>query len=100
MASSYGMIGEAEQGRLDAWRKSRKRIATIAPSSVVLVCVIVAAVVGTQTHGGSMKDSEGRPGGPGSMSTSVKAVCDVTLYKDSCNSTMSQKANPDQVVEP
>ncbi|OWM72622.1 hypothetical protein CDL15_Pgr013090 [Punica granatum] len=98
MASSYGKINEAEQARLDAGRKSRKRFITIALSSVVLVCVIVAAVVGTQVGNGSNKDGAGED--PKSPSTSVKAVCDLTLYKESCYNSMSHKVNPNQVVQP
>ncbi|OWM72627.1 putative pectinesterase/pectinesterase inhibitor 24 [Punica granatum] len=99
MASLYGKISEAEQARLKARRKSWRRIITIALSSVVLAVVIVAAVVGTQSHrAGSKKDGVGSD--PSSLSTSVKAVCDVTLYKESCYNSMSQKVKPNQFVQP
>ncbi|KAF5742482.1 pectinesterase/pectinesterase inhibitor 46 [Tripterygium wilfordii] len=81
----YGKINEADQARLEARRRTRKRIAIISLSSIVLVAIVVAAVVGA---------SLGKDGGGGdkastsSLSTSVKAVCDVTLYKDSCYSSL------------
>lgn len=99
MASLYGKITEAEQARLDAHRKSQRMIITIALSSVILVSVVVATVVGTHSRtGGSKKDTEGMD--PGLLSTSVKAACDVTLYKESCYSSMLQKVSPDHVVHP
>lgn len=97
--STYGKIDEAEQARHDARRKSRKRIATIAISSIVLVCVVVAAVVGTKAHGG-VSEEGGDGGDPRPMSTSVKAACDVTMYKDSCYRSMSQKVSPGDVLQP
>lgn len=97
MASFYEKSTEAEQARFDTRRKSRRRVITIALSSIVLVSVIVAAVVGFQSHGSSKKEGEG--GGTGSSpSTSVKAACDVTLYKESCYNSLSQKVGHNQVI--
>ncbi|KAB2627256.1 pectinesterase/pectinesterase inhibitor 24 [Pyrus ussuriensis x Pyrus communis] len=89
---SYGKIDESEQARLDNRRKTRTRVAIISLSSIVLVCVVVAAVVGTTVHnksGGNSKDS--------AISTSVKAVCDVTLYQDSCYSSLGPLVNSSNV---
>ncbi|KAF8034931.1 hypothetical protein BT93_C1070 [Corymbia citriodora subsp. variegata] len=84
----YGKISEAKQARLNACRCSRKRTIIISLSSVVLVGMVVAAVVGTSVHVNNKSNGEPRP-----LSTSVKAMCDVTLYKDSCLSSLGPRAN-------
>ncbi|KAL1558891.1 pectinesterase [Salvia divinorum] len=78
----YGKLNEAEQERLVARRKTRRRITIIALSSIVLVAVVVAAAVGvTQTRDNGNK----KP----TMSTSLKASCATTLYPDSCYTSLS-----------
>ncbi|KAJ6983715.1 pectinesterase/pectinesterase inhibitor 24 [Populus alba x Populus x berolinensis] len=90
---SYGKLDEAEQARLVARRRTRKRITIISLSSILLVAIVVAAVVGTRASSGNSQK-----GGPDkSLSTSVKAVCDVTLYKDSCYNSLAPVAKPDQI---
>ncbi|CAN6703506.1 unnamed protein product [Malus baccata var. baccata] len=89
---SYGKVDESEQAQLDACRKTRKRVAIISLSSIVLVCIVVAAVVGTTVHNKSGGNSKGS-----GISTSVKAVCDVTLYLDSCYSSLSPLVNSNNV---
>ncbi|KAI3787551.1 hypothetical protein L1987_42101 [Smallanthus sonchifolius] len=42
---SYAKVDEADQIRLDARRKARKRMAVVALSSLILVIVVVSAVV-------------------------------------------------------
>ncbi|KAJ6727531.1 PECTINESTERASE/PECTINESTERASE INHIBITOR 24-RELATED [Salix purpurea] len=69
----------------------RKRITIISLSSILLVAIVAAAVVGTRA-GNSKKG-----GADNSLSTSVKAVCDVTLYKDSCYNSLAPAAKPDQL---
>ncbi|XP_039173846.1 probable pectinesterase/pectinesterase inhibitor 46 [Eucalyptus grandis] len=97
MASTkaYGKISEAEQAMLDARRCTRKRTIVISLSSIVLVAIGVAAVVGTSVHANNMSSGKPRP-----LSTSVKAVCDVTLYKDSCLSSLAPRANSSGQVRP
>ena len=90
---SYGKLDEAEQARLEARRRTRKRITIISLSSILLVAIVVAAVVGTRASGGNSKEG----GADKSLSTSVKAVCDVTLYKDSCYNNLAPVAKPDQL---
>ncbi|XP_030549583.1 probable pectinesterase/pectinesterase inhibitor 46 [Rhodamnia argentea] len=92
---TYGKISEAEQATLDARRRARKRTVVISLSSVVLVAIVVAAVVGTSVHANSKSGGE-----PGPLSTSVKAVCDVTLYKDSCLGSLAPMANSSGDVRP
>ncbi|XP_027096773.1 putative pectinesterase/pectinesterase inhibitor 24 [Coffea arabica] len=82
----YGKVSEADQERLLARRKTRKRITIIALSSVVLVAVVVAAVFGGVSHtnkGTSSTDDQS------SISTTIKAACSVTLYPDSCYNSLS-----------
>lgn len=80
----YGKLDEAEQERLMARRRSRRRITIIAVSSITLVAVVVAAVVGTS----QTKDNKSN----GSVSSSVKAVCSSTLYPDSCYNSLAPLA--------
>lgn len=92
---AYGKINEAEQAALDSRRRHRKRTIVIGLSSVVLVAIVVAAVVGTSVHASNKSNGEPQP-----LSTSVKAVCDVTLYKDSCLSSLAPMANSSGQVRP
>lgn len=80
----YGKLTEAEQERLVARQKTRRRITIIAISSVLLVAIVVATVVGvTQTNN---KKSDNRTN---SVSSSIKAACNVTLYPDSCYNSLA-----------
>ncbi|XP_057470639.1 probable pectinesterase/pectinesterase inhibitor 46 [Actinidia eriantha] len=94
---AYWKVDEAEQERLDAFRKTRKRVTIIALSSIVFVGVLVAAVVG-----GINSAKDGRNGGSDyqSVSTSVKAVCDGTLYPDSCYSSLNPLVHSSQDDQP
>ncbi|XP_042485617.1 probable pectinesterase/pectinesterase inhibitor 46 [Macadamia integrifolia] len=89
---AYGKIDEAEQQRLEARRKSRKRIVIISLSSIFLVAVIVGAVVGTVSH---HHDGSAGTGGEAasSISNSIKAACKVTLYPDSCYTSLYAMVN-------
>ncbi|XP_010558236.1 PREDICTED: probable pectinesterase/pectinesterase inhibitor 46 [Tarenaya hassleriana] len=89
---SYGKLDEAEQAKLVARRRTRKRIIIIAVSSVALACIVIGAVFGTTavTHAGKKSPENG---GGDSISASVKAVCDVTLYKDTCYRTVGSSPN-------
>ncbi|GFP88305.1 putative pectinesterase/pectinesterase inhibitor 24 [Phtheirospermum japonicum] len=82
----YGKLDEAEQERLIALRKARRRITIIALSSIVLIAIVIATVVGvTQTNKNNNK-SETRTN---SASSTIKAICNTTLYPDSCYTTLS-----------
>uniref|UniRef100_A0A1J3IHW7 Pectinesterase n=3 Tax=Noccaea caerulescens TaxID=107243 RepID=A0A1J3IHW7_NOCCA len=89
--SSYGKIDEHEQAKLEASRRTKKRIAIIAISSIVLVCIVVGAVVGTAANGNGKKPS--KESDEESISVSVKAVCDVTLHKEKCFETVGSAPN-------
>ncbi|XP_076925641.1 putative pectinesterase/pectinesterase inhibitor 24 [Bidens hawaiensis] len=98
----YGKVSEADQIRLDGQRKTRKRIALIALSSLILVIVVVAAVVGTthkKDHNNKANDSQTQ-----SALASIKAVCDTTLYPDTCYTSLSSLVNsthvqPDELLK-
>lgn len=89
--SSYSKIDEHEQAKLEASRRTKKRIAIIAISSIVLVCIVVGAVVGTAANGNGKKPS--KESDEESISVSVKAVCDVTLHKEKCFETVGSAPN-------
>lgn len=95
---SYGKLDENEQMMLEAKRKTRKRITIISLSSIIFVGVVLAAVfivVNNNNNSKSDNDSSSQP-----MTNSVKAVCDVTLYKDSCYSSLNPIVNSGKVVQP
>ncbi|KAL3502234.1 hypothetical protein ACH5RR_036683 [Cinchona calisaya] len=80
----YGKFDEADQERLIAHRKTRKRITIIVFSSVVLVCVVAAIVFGvSQTNANKFHEKQQ------SISSTVNAICDVTLYPDSCYNSIA-----------
>ncbi|KAG2243963.1 hypothetical protein Bca52824_094189 [Brassica carinata] len=92
--ASYGKINEHEQAKLEASRRTRKRIAIIAISSIVFVCIVVGAVVGTAANSNGKKEPSTEGNGNGdSISVSVKAVCDVTLHKEKCFETVGSAPN-------
>lgn len=95
---SYAKVNEAEQVMLEAHRRqTRKRITIIALSSIVLVAVVVAAVVGTTTarnNGGSSNKNNGRAN---KSYATIKAICDTTLYQESCYRTLGPLVNSTQV---
>lgn len=86
----YGKVDETDQLRLDASRRTRKRIAVIVLSSVVLVGVVVGVVFGTINASNKNDDSNNQNG---ALSTSIKAICDVTLYPDTCHNAFGPLAN-------
>lgn len=84
---------DLEHDRLNHQKKSRKRFIIIGVSSIVLVAVIVGVVVGTHNSGNKSNNNGGN-----SLASSIKAVCDVTLYKDSCINTLSPLVNSSNVT--
>ena len=73
-------------------RKTRKCLMILIVSSVVLVAVIIGAVAGTLIHkskSDSSSDFDSVPASFVTPATSIKAVCSVTLYPDSCISSIS-----------
>lgn len=89
----YGKVDEVEQAKLEARRKTQKRITIIALCSIILVGIVVAAAVGTR-RGNSVAKSGGadRP-----IVTSMKAICDITLYPETCYSSLGSLSNSTQI---
>ncbi|KVI03124.1 hypothetical protein Ccrd_018582 [Cynara cardunculus var. scolymus] len=92
---SYGKVDEADQIKLDAKRKTRKRIAVVAISSLILVIIVVSAVAGT-TGSKDNNHNGGESQSPSSMA-SIKAVCDTTLYPNTCFTSLSPRVNSTHV---
>ncbi|KAL8049804.1 hypothetical protein ABFX02_06G043000 [Erythranthe guttata] len=84
--NSYGNVNDTDHERLAARSKTRRRFALIGISSIVLIAVVVATVVGvTQTNKGGSKSKDETK----SISSSIKAVCNVTLYPDTCYNSLA-----------
>ncbi|KAL0299427.1 UNVERIFIED_CONTAM: putative pectinesterase/pectinesterase inhibitor 46 [Sesamum radiatum] len=85
----YGKLDEAEQQRLAARRRTRRRITIIGLSSVVLVAIVVATVFGVSES----KDNRSRDETTSSSASStIRAVCNVTLHPDSCYNSLAPLA--------
>ncbi|KAL2326225.1 hypothetical protein Fmac_025283 [Flemingia macrophylla] len=99
--SPYGKVDASEQAILEVRRKTRKRITIIALSTIVLVGVVCAAVFGTVAHNNNKNNARDNNSNDGTsasfLSNSVKAVCDVTLYKDACYSNLGTLVHSGQV---
>ncbi|KAG5130698.1 hypothetical protein JHK84_037095 [Glycine max] len=94
---SYGKVDESEQARLEARRKTRKRVTIIALSTIVLIGVVCAAVFGTVAHNNSDNNDGVNSNSAPFLSNSVKGVCDVTLYKGACYSSIGPLVHSGQV---
>ncbi|KAL9997471.1 putative pectinesterase [Helianthus debilis subsp. tardiflorus] len=94
---SYGKLDEADQMRP---RKTRKRIAVIALSSLILVIVVVSAVVGTTSSKDQNRNGNGNDSQSQSALASIKAVCASTLYPDTCYSSLSSLVNSSTRIQP
>ncbi|KAK9065076.1 hypothetical protein SSX86_016459 [Deinandra increscens subsp. villosa] len=78
-----------------ARRRTRKRITVIGISSAVLVLIVVSAVVG------SSQSNEGRHNDGESQShSSIKAICDATLYPGTCYASISPLVNSTNNMQP
>ncbi|XLT14852.1 hypothetical protein HN51_060542, partial [Arachis hypogaea] len=84
---SYGKVDEHDQMLHQTQIKTRKRIIIITLSSIILVAVVLAAVFGI------LNNSRDHNSQQDVLATSVKAICDVTLYKESCYSSLSSVVN-------
>ncbi|XP_004303759.1 PREDICTED: pectinesterase 3 [Fragaria vesca subsp. vesca] len=89
----YGKVDELEEQAFR--RKTRKRFIIVIVSIIVLVAVIIGAVTGTVIHNrnSSSSPSPTEPATQLTPSSSLKAVCDVTLYPNSCFSSISSLKN-------
>ncbi|XP_027353312.1 pectinesterase 3-like [Abrus precatorius] len=79
-----GKVDEVEQQAFK--KKTRKRLIILAVSSIVLVAIIIAAVAGTAQQTSSSADKS-------APASSLRAVCNVTQYPNSCFSSISSLPN-------
>ncbi|CAL5196429.1 unnamed protein product [Lathyrus oleraceus] len=96
---AYGKVDESDQVMFEVQRRSRKRITIISLSTIVLVGIVFAAVFGTLAHNNA-RNNDNNDNNDQSLSSSVKAICDVTLYKDSCERSLSPLVHLGQQLRP
>lgn len=96
---SYGKVNEHEQMMLESKRKTRKRITIISLSSITFVGIVIAAVFGV-VNNNTKNDHDNDNAPQNYVTNSMKAVCDVTLYKDSCYSSLGSIVNSRKDVQP
>ncbi|XP_055805487.1 probable pectinesterase/pectinesterase inhibitor 46 [Solanum dulcamara] len=94
----WGKLDEVQNERLMTRLKTRKRITIIAISSIVLVSIIVGAVVGGVSH--NKNKSSQQNDNVSSMASTIRAVCNLTLYPDSCISSLSPYAAKRNALKP
>jgi pectinesterase len=97
---AYGKVDESEHALFEVRRKSRKRITIICLSTIVLVGIVFAAVFGSIAHNNAHNNNDNNTNNDQSLSSSVKAICDITLYKDSCESSLSPLVHSGQQIRP
>jgi pectinesterase len=97
---AYGKVDESEHALFEVRRKFRKRITIISLSTIVLVGIVFAAVFGTIAHNNAHNNNDNNTNNDQSLSSSVKAICDITLYKDSCESSLSPLVQSGQQIRP
>ncbi|MED6191827.1 hypothetical protein PIB30_004488 [Stylosanthes scabra] len=91
---SYGKVDEQDQMLHQITKmKTRKRIIIISLSSIILVGVVIAAVFGILNNSPDHNNNSSQQHGGSLVATSVKAICDVTLYKESCYRSLSSVVN-------
>lgn len=84
----YGKVDELEQQAFR--RKTRKRVIILIISSIVLAAVIIGAVIGVVVNKNKNdSSSDNTPATQLTPAASLKAVCSVTQYPDSCFSSIS-----------
>ncbi|CAI9114510.1 OLC1v1015248C2 [Oldenlandia corymbosa var. corymbosa] len=95
----YGKVDPLEEQAYR--RKTRRRLIILAVSLVLLIALIVGAVVGTVAHkkSGSGDSKSTSPSGT-SSAQSIKAMCSVTEYPDSCFSSISAMEGANSTTDP
>nr|GMD97573.1 probable pectinesterase/pectinesterase inhibitor 46 [Ipomoea batatas] len=86
-------LGRPEMAATPPNKTPRLNIIIIGLSCVVLVACVVGVAVGVaQTQNGKSK-----PSGVQNLSATLKAICDATLYPDSCYTTLGPAATSDNL---
>lgn len=86
----YGKVDEIEEQAFK--KKTRKRLIILIISSIVLIALVIGVVAGTIIHKRNSSSSPSSNSVPSSQVTpaaSLKAVCSVTQYPNSCFSSIS-----------
>ncbi|KAF5199556.1 Pectinesterase [Thalictrum thalictroides] len=87
----YGKVDEGEERTFR--QKTRRRLIIAGVSAILLVAVIIVAVIlATFIHNNNNPSSQSQSPqsqSPQSSSSSIKAICSVTQYPDSCFSSLS-----------
>ncbi|KAL5698592.1 pectinesterase [Ranunculus cassubicifolius] len=98
----YGKVDERDEAAFQ--QKTRRRCIIIVVSVLVLTAVVIGAVVGTLANRNN--DEEGSSQSTQtSTAESIKAVCSVTQYPESCLASLSSsvngstKLNPEQLIK-
>ncbi|CAH2036612.1 unnamed protein product [Thlaspi arvense] len=86
----YGKVDEAQDLALK--KKTRKRLILLSVFVVILVAVVIAAVVATVVHNKKKNSSESAPSPPSELtpSTTLKTICSVTRFPESCIYSISK----------
>ncbi|XP_061340884.1 pectinesterase 3 [Gastrolobium bilobum] len=89
----YGKVDELEQKAFQ--KKTRKRVIIVIVSSIVLIALIIAAVAGVVIYkrNTSSSSADSVPQPDLNPAASLKAVCEVTQYPNSCFAAISAVAN-------
>ncbi|KAL5698593.1 pectinesterase [Ranunculus cassubicifolius] len=90
----YGKVDEKEQRAFR--QKTRRRCIIIVVSVIVLTAVIIGAVVGTLAN----KNESSNKSDQTSSAESIKAVCSVTQYPNSCLTSLSSSVNGSTKLTP
>ncbi|KAK0593439.1 hypothetical protein LWI29_036611 [Acer saccharum] len=80
---SYGKVSEFDQAKLESHRRTRRRILIIGLSTIVLVAVVVAAVLGSASTKRNSKNAKPR------STIAALTVCNETLYKETCYKSLA-----------
>lgn len=91
----YGKVDEAQDLALK--RKTRKRLFLVGVSVVVLVGIIIGSVVAAIVHTRKIHSPNSTPSLVPELTpaTSLRTVCSVTQYPDSCISSISKLSSSD-----
>ncbi|KAI3920685.1 hypothetical protein MKW92_021046 [Papaver armeniacum] len=89
----YGKVDEAEERAFR--QKTRRRITIITVSTIILLIVVIACVAGVLIRKKTTESSSSPSAAakPLTLSQSIKAVCSVTQYPDSCFASISSMYN-------
>ncbi|KAG0492399.1 hypothetical protein HPP92_005797 [Vanilla planifolia] len=89
--NAYGMITEPDASIPTACPKSRQRLAVIALSSIVLLSIITVSILATHfgSNSGPQDPNTTTAATATTLRSSIKAMCNGTLYPDSCYASLS-----------